>query len=293
MQAPVEHVSSPPPRGGLLSPGPLPARGLPLLLFGLAQPLLGLRVVAREPALRRRATLPVLCLAAICTLVALGAEGGPQARATAFVEALLLLAPVPVILFGKTYRTLAAESRAPLGLSPRAASHPSLLGAIGDAIRQSVLLAIGLVPLYLAVELVRGLGVDLGFAWLAWALGGFWALHWIVVEALDNGLTVAEGTTAADEAQQLAATPDPWFVRMYQIRSLRWFSGLLRRLSRPWRRELAVVARRPELALGFGLGIAALLAVPLMALVFRPAVVVAAVHLLGRVDEAEAGRVTP
>ncbi|MCY1012850.1 hypothetical protein OV079_46405 [Nannocystis pusilla] len=48
----------------------------------------------------------------------------------------------------------------------------------------------------------------------------------------------------------------------------------------------ALVARYPELALGFGLGVAAIIAVPFAALVFRPAAVVAAVHVLGRVDEA-------
>jgi hypothetical protein len=275
-QTPEPPPTSPGP--ALLSPGPLPRRGLPSLLFGLAQPLLGLRMVLREPALRRRAALPVICLAVVCGLIAAGADGS---RLVAFGEALVLLAPVPVVLFGKTYRTLAAESRVPLGLSPGTAVHPGLWGAIGDAIRQSVLLAIALVPLYFVAELLRSLGIEL--APLLWALGGAWALHWIVVEALDNGHTLADGAPS-DEA-----APDPWFVRAYQVRSLRWFAGLLRRLSWPWRRELAIVARRPELALGFGLGIAALLAVPLMALVFRPAVVVAAVHLLGRVAEAERG----
>jgi hypothetical protein len=277
-QAP--EPAPPSPGRALLDPGPLPRRGLPSLLFGLVQPLLGLRVVLREPALRRRAALPVICLAVVCGLIAAGSEGSPV---VAFGEALVWLAPVPVVLFGKTYRNLAAESRVPLGLSPGTAVHPGLFGAIGDAIRQSVLLAIGLVPLYLLAELLRSFGIEL--AWPLWALAGCWALHWIVVEALDNGHTAADGAPS-DEA-----APDPWFVRIYQIRSLGWFAGLLRRLSRPWRRELAVVARRPELALGFGLGIAALLAVPLMALVFRPAVVVAAVHLLGRVAEAE--RATP
>ena len=190
-----------------------------------------------------------------------------------------------MILFGKTYRNLAAAAREPLGLTPRRPAHPKLLTSIGDAIRQSLLLALALVPVYLVVHLLEGLFDEPTLLVLfAWAIGAVWALYWIVVEALDNGHTAAGPDEDEDAAQ--AAAPDPWFVRMYELGALKRFAALMRRLSRPWRRELQLVTERPALALGFGLGIAALLAVPLMALVFRPAAVVGAVHLLGRVDEA-------
>ncbi len=127
------------------------------------------------------------------------------------------------------------------------------------------------------------------FVALAWALGAAWALYWIVVEALDNGHTAA--VAGEDESAAQDSAPDPWFVRIYQLGPLRRFADRLRSLSRPWRRELQLIADHPALALGFGLGIAALLAVPLVALFFRPAAVLGAVHLLGRVDEAE--RATP
>lgn len=289
--APPPSAPEPEPRApaGLLTPGPLPARGLPLVLFGLAAPLIGLRVVLREPELRRLARKPVLFLLGFAFLVAYGTDGAPAEQLAAFFTALVSLAPVPVILFGKTYRNLAAAARVPLGLSPGAPVHPKLWTAIADAIRQSLLLALALVPIYFVSELLQSMvaGVAALFVWLVWAAGGAWALHWIVVEALDNGHTApAAGAPVRPEP------PDPWFVRIYQVGPLRPFARLLRRLSRPWRGELELVARRPELALGFGLGIAALLAVPLMALVFRPAAVAGAVHLLGRVDEAEAAAPT-
>lgn len=270
-----------------LAPGPLPARrGLALLAWGLAQPLIGLRVVVREPALLRAAARPVLLFAGFCVLVAFIAEDDAAARLEVFLTTLVTLAPAPVILFGKTYRRLAAAARVPLGLSPRTAEMPRLWTAIGDAARQAVLLAIGLVPVWLAFELVQAFWPDAadGFVWIAWAVGGFWALHWIVVEALDNGHTVDPAA-----AKETALVPvDPWFVRLWQVPLLRRCSGLLRRLSRPWRRELELVARYPELALGLGLGVAAMIAVPFVALVFRPAAVVAAVHVLGRVEQAAA-----
>lgn len=274
-----------------LAPGPLPAGSLPQLLFGLAQPLLGLRVLLREPSLRRIALPPVLVLLALATLVAYGDNGDVPARIEAFVTALVSLAPVPVILFGKTYRRLAAAARVPLGLSPRQPVSPSLRSAIADALRQAVLLAIGLVPIYFALDQVAPLFDNLSalFVALAWAVGAAWALHWIVVEALDNGHTAA--VAGEDESAAQDSAPDPWFVRIYQLGPLRRFAGWLRSLSRPWRRELQLIADHPALALGFGLGIAALLAVPLVALFFRPAAVLGAVHLLGRVDEAE--RATP
>lgn len=292
---PSPPPSPPPPPlapASRLAPGLLPAGGLPQLLFGLAQPLLGLRVLLREPSLRRIALPPVLVLLVLATLVAYSDDDRDvPARIEAFVTALVSLAPVPVILFGKTYRRLAAAARAPLGLSPRQPVSPSLRSAITDAVRQSVLLAIGLVPIYFALDQVAPLFDTLSalFVALAWALGAAWALYWIVVEALDNGHTAA--VAGEDESAAQDSAPDPWFVRIYQLGPLRRFADRLRSLSRPWRRELQLIADHPALALGFGLGIAALLAVPLVALFFRPAAVLGAVHLLGRVDEAE--RATP
>ncbi len=53
-------------------------------------------------------------------------------------------------------------------------------------------------------------------------------------------------------------------------------------LSRPWRRELQVIERRPALIIGFAVTVALLLCTPVLNLFFRPVVVVAAALLLSR-----------
>ncbi len=289
----VEPVASPSPaaRVAATQTATLPPRGLALLRFGLQQPLLGLRVIAVDPELRRIALRPIAFLATICLLVALASDTVVDAIAL-FFTTMLSLAPLPVVLFGRTYRRLAAVARVPLGLTPRDAARPSLGSSIGDAIRQTLLLAIGLAPVYLVVELLSGWRpVDAVLIATAWVLGLLWTLHWISIEALDNAQTLAPGTTQADVRAAIAAAPDPWFVRLY-TGPLRPFGGLLRRLARPWRRKLAILARYPELVLGFGLGVAVLLLIPLGALVFRPAAVVGGAHLLGRLEDAEQAAVT-
>jgi hypothetical protein len=235
--------------------------------------------------LRRIAVAPIVFLAALCLLVALAGHGPAISRLELFYTTMLSLAPVPVVLFGRTYRRLAAAARVPLGLSPRDAARPSLMSAIGDAIRQTILLAIGLAPIYLAVEFLSGWDpIDPVLVALAWLLGLLWTLHWISVEALDNAQTLAPGTTEADARAAIDAAADPWFVRLYSG-PLRPFGKLLRRLSRPWRRELEILAHHPDLAFGFGLGVAGLLLIPMGALVFRPAAVVGGVHLLGHLED--------
>jgi uncharacterized protein involved in cysteine biosynthesis len=56
----------------------------------------------------------------------------------------------------------------------------------------------------------------------------------------------------------------------------------------PWREEVALVEDHPVLMLGFALSTAAVLAVPVLNLAFRPIVIVGACHVLGQL-EATAG----
>src|SRR5690606_27546680 len=63
---------------------------------------------------------------------------------------------------------------------------------------------------------------------------------------------------------------------------LRVWGSVLTRLGRRWRGEVAMVEARPFVAAGFGVGVSILLAIPLLNLLFRPAVVVAGSHVLGR-----------
>src|SRR6188474_2673773 len=103
----------------------LPRRGPALLWFGVQQPLVGLRVVLARPELRRIAAAPLVFLVTVCLLVAFVGESDQRSGVEVFYATMLSLAAVPVILFGRTYRRLAAASRGPLGLSPRDAARPS------------------------------------------------------------------------------------------------------------------------------------------------------------------------
>jgi hypothetical protein len=196
----VEPDRSPAPAAVVAAPG-LPTGWLALLWFGMQQPLIGLRVVVREPALRRIAAVPVLFLVGLCLLVATS-ERAWVAGIELFFATMLSLAAVPVVLFGGTYRRLAAAARGPLGLAPRGAARPSLGSAIANAISQMILVAIGLVPVYLFVEfMAEWAGVGGLFVGLAWLLGALWTLHWIAIEALDNAQTLAP---AADQPRPFA-----------------------------------------------------------------------------------------
>ena len=61
------------------------------------------------------------------------------------------------------------------------------------------------------------------------------------------------------------------------------------RLSLPWREEIALVEEHPGMMLGFALSTAALLAVPVLNLAFRPIVIIGATHVLGQLEDAPHG----
>jgi hypothetical protein len=240
----VEPDRSPAPAAVVAAPG-LPTGWLALLWFGMQQPLIGLRVVLREPGLRRIAARADRVLVVVCLLVATS-EGdvGRRDRAVLRDDAEPRGGPG-----GAVRRHLQAPRRGgarPLGLSPREAARPSLGSAIGNAIRQMILVAIGLVPVYLFVEfMAEWAGVDGLFVALAWLLGALWTLHWISDRGPRQRADPGRGGLEVDAQRAIDAAGDPWFVRLYGG-PLRPFGGLLRRLSRPWRRELEVLARAPR-----------------------------------------------
>jgi hypothetical protein len=125
-----------------------------------------------------------------------------------------------------------------------------------------------------------------------------WALHWIVVDAFDSARFLRPGQTVADLDRHAEQLPSPWFVRGLAAaaarlpmggRLLRWFARRLDRMSLPWREEIALVEEHPSLMLGFALSTAALLAVPVVDLLFRPIVLVGAAHVLGQLESSEPG----
>jgi hypothetical protein len=287
------HVEDP-------APPPHPSRRLERLLYGFAQPLWGLKTMVRRVDLLGVALAPVLIVAAVCALVAWSeAEGQPWWRiAAAFFVAFAGLAPLPPILFQRTYARLSARIRNDMGLGPR---EPYLRG-VGDSIVEAicmvVVIAIGVAPLVALLGAVPTAGP----AWAA-ALNAAWILHWIVVEAFDGARTLAPGQAVEDaEKEGRAVEGRPWFSRPYHrpmppllrfvLTPFRIAADVAARVGGRWRPEVDRVERQPWIALGFGLGTALLLAIPGVNLFFRPAVILGAAHLSGRLDLAEAAGVT-
>lgn len=267
------------------SPPPAEASRWAGFLYGLAQLPFGVRLLLRERELGKRAVVPVLVVTAICAIAAAGAarRGTAQDGASAFFVTLVGIASMPPILFAGSFARLAAATRNGLGLGPRVPHVRTLRALINESVAQAILLALGIVPLVVVAELVPEVG------WLlALVLGGAWTLHWIVVEALDSARTLPPELTPAPESG-----PTPWYARMYErsargpLAPLGRFGRLVGRLGRRWDHEVATIEARPWIAAGFAVGAALLLAIPGLNLLFRPAVVVAAAHLLGQVERAE------
>ncbi len=265
--------------------------------YGLAQPFLGLRTLFRSADLVGISLAPAVGVALVAGVIATstGLERGVGSGLWAFVVAVAALAPVPPLLFGRVYMHLAAKSRPLLGLPVGQPYTRGLVQLVGEWLAQLLVLALGVLPLTLLLGALPRVGPA-----LALSVQGAWALHWIVVEGYDGARTVAPGRTVAElEAVARRRPGSPWFQRAYGLVRPRWLWRLLAPvrmlievvtvLARPWRVEVDTVEREPWVSLGFGLGAAALLAVPGLNLLFRPAVVVGGVHLRAqlRLDEPE------
>lgn len=257
-------------------------RPLARFVHGLVQLPFGADLVARTPDLRRRAVLPALVIAAVATLAAALAadQYGAYDGARTFFVTVIGVASMPPILFANSFSRLAAATRDHLGLGPRRPCPRRLGELLRETVAQALLLAVGIVPLVLLARLLGDVG-DV----VALLLGGVWTLHWIVVEALDSARTRPAGDAPPDPP------PDaPWYVRMYEraargpLAVLRAFARFVARLGRRWDPEVALIEARPWTAAGFAVGAAVMLAIPGLNLLFRPAVVAAAAHLLGRLE---------
>lgn len=273
-----------------LAPGPPPreAGRMALLRYGLAQPFLGLRILFASRDLLGIALAPALGVLFISGLVAWGTavEQGALRGIGAFLLTVAALAPLPSLLFGRVYAHLAAKARLHLGLPPAAPYLRGIVTLAFEWLAQVVVLAIGVLPYVILVRAVPLVGPIFAFV-----LQAAWAGHWIVVEGYDNARTLPAGRTVAELEERTRSLPGhPWYdrwrhalhgprVMMLVLLPLRIVSKLTARLSRPWRLEADLVEREPWISLGFGLGAAAMLAVPGLNLLLRPAVVVAGVHL--------------
>lgn len=295
------------------------------VVYGLMQPLFGVRTLFRDRELLRAALIPAGLLALCCAAVAfvspataspetLSSELGkgvnvqmtlpPALSLTVtgvlrrFYQTFVVLAPVPSVLLARHYARLAALARNKLGFGPVEPCLEPFWRAVKRVVAQAVLVAIGLLPLIAVLQILPVIGSVLLHATVA-----LWALHWIVVEAFDSARVLRPGETLADIDRLAESAPRPWFVRILtEAKGRLPLGGLLARFGRwcdklalPWREEIVLVERHPALMVGFSLTTAALVATPVLNLLFRPIILVAAAHVVGQLEattpEAPAQRV--
>jgi hypothetical protein len=271
-----------------VTPRPPPAASFDRVVYGLCQPVVGARTLLAHRDLLRAALVPAGVLAAFCAAVA--ALGDPARFLHRFYTTFAVLAPLPSIVFADHYARVAAHARAALGFPRVEPCIEPLRRNLGRALKQAILIAIVLAPVSGLLRLVPGTG------WLlVQVVAGVWALHWVVVEAFDGARVLRPGETLADLDAAALRVRLPWFVRWlhhaadrapFGSRLVRRFAHLCDRLSLPWREEVALVEDHPALMIGFALSTAAVLAVPVLNLAFRPIVIVGASHVLGQLEAA-------
>jgi hypothetical protein len=269
------------------APAPPPAAVVGRFVYGLTQPVLGARTLATHRDLLRAALVPVGMLAAFCAVIAaLGHRGDFLHR---FYTTFAVLAPLPSILLASYYARFAVRARHVLGFAHAEPCIEPLRRVVSRAVKQAILIALAVAPISGLLHLVPGIG------WLlVQAVAAAWALHWVVVEAFDSARVLHPGETLADLDRAAQRVPQPWYVRwLFDAAEripiggwlVRRFARLCDRLSLPWREEIALLEQHPGLMLGFALSTAALLAVPVLNLAFRPIVIVGATHVLGQLED--------
>ena len=258
-------------------------------VYGLMQPILGARMLFTDGELMRAALVPAGLLAVFCVAVALldpvsWSVGGVIRR---FYQTFAVLAPLPSVLLARHYARLAALARRKFGFGPAEPCIEGFWRSLSRLVKQTILVAVGLVPLTAALHFVPFFG-----PLVIRLVVGVWALHWIVVDAFDSARVLQPGQTVADLDALADKARTPWFVRLLGEaepwpvigRLLARFGRWCDRLARPWREEVELVEQHPSLMIGFALSTAALVATPVLNLLFRPIVLIGAAHVLGRLE---------
>jgi hypothetical protein len=260
-------------------------------VYGLMQPLLGARMLFGDRALLQASLVPAGLLALFCAAIALldpvsWSFGGIVHR---FYQTFAVLAPLPSVFLARHYARLAAVARTRFGFGPVTPCFEPLGRALSRMFKQMLLVAVGIVPVTFALHFVPFFGHHIIRVVVA-----LWALHWIVVDAFDSARVLQPGQTIKDVDALAAQAPQPWFVRWLAEarplpivgRVLARFGRWCDRLAKPWREEIALVEQHPSLMVGFALSTAALVATPVLNLLFRPIVLIGAAHVLGRLEHA-------
>lgn len=274
-------------------PEPPPARGpADRALYGLAQPVLGLRLVLRDRQLLEAAVKPAVLLAGFCALAAALHIGDGKTFLRRFYTTFALLAPLPSIVFAPHYARMAVAVRQKLGFGDCNPKREPLFTIAFRGAAQFILVAAGVAPVVFIVAKLPGFGEA-----LAAALAFLWGLQWVVVDAFDDARVLKPGETLRQQEKAAQFAPRPWFVRFFYSAgkalpsvlgsASNAFARFVDRLSISWREEMALIEKNPALAAGFALSTGALLATPVLNLFFRPIILVASAHLLGHLEAQE------
>lgn len=260
-------------------------------LYGFSQPILGARVLLADPELLKEALLPAGVLGLACALWAtVQVNDGQLAWFGHFYKAFATLAPLPSLLFANHYARLAAMIRWRLGLGACGPREMPIGMLVGRMIRQTLIVAIGIAPVLVAARLVPVLGPYL----LSPVALTLWGLHWVVADAFDDAQVCEPGESLLESIARDRNAPEPWFVRWmtrgashlptFFAAPARWFARLCDKLAMDSRGEISIMEQHRAVSLGFALSTAALLATPVLNLLFRPIILAGSSHLLGQLE---------
>src|SRR5438105_8762164 len=271
-----------------------PAGNTEQALYGLAQPILGARVLLADSELLKEALYPAAMLAGACALYAsFGTEThGHWGWLKSFYKAFAALAPLPSFFFANHYARLAAMIRWRMGFGacgPREMPWGMLAGRM---IRQALIVAIGVAPLLAVAQLLPAIGDYISAAVLA-----IWSLHWVVADAFDDAQVCLPGESVKQSLQRDREAQEPWFVRLLKRAAarlpgilggpIRLFARLCDKLALDSRGEIALMESNRAVSVGFGPSTPGVLATPVLNLLFRPIIIAGSSHLLGQIEKDE------
>jgi len=255
----------------------------------------GARLLATDGALLRVAALPTLLTllgsAALAAALATRREGRYlDGLFTLFVA----ISSMPPTILWRQWLRVGLEARRALGAPPGEEEHlgesyPRVLAREGvKAARQAAIVAVGLFPVVVVVELLPFVGHGVTVA-----VGAAWAWYWVVLDALEIPVELQPG--------KLDEGPPTWFERglVTAGRRSRWLFllGLAGRiaggLARPWRNEAAFTERHRWKIAGFAVAAVIFLAMPVVGVFFRAVAITAATILVVRLDGGTGGGEPP
>jgi hypothetical protein len=238
--------------------------------------------LATDRALLRAALLPTtLTFLGSALLAAWVARRNEGRFFDAALASFVAISSMPPTFLWPMWKRLGMEARRAVGAAPGEEERPGepylrlLVRESVKALRQIAVVAVGLAPVFVLVQIVPWVGHGLTVA-----LGALWAWYWVVLDSLEIPVELQPGTLGPGEP--------PWFERglllagsrSRWLRPLGWAGRFAGRLALPWRHQAAFTERRPWESAGFALGTVTFLAVPVLGVFFRSVAIVAATRLV-------------